>query len=80
MTLCICCDAPATHLMGDWEVCEAHAASLTTPDPLCAAGCGQPLTSEDIEAGETVCLDCARAEVLATLAALDSALIFDIIK
>lgn len=51
VVLCIFCEqpAPATNLLGDWEVCEVHAHSLTTPDPLCAE-CGEPLSAEDIEA------------------------------
>lgn len=50
--LCLCCDAPATVILADWELCEAHAVALTDAGPLCAE-CGEPLT------GEGVCLECA---------------------
>lgn len=31
LVLCVCCDKPATHLLGDWEVCEEHYNSLAGP-------------------------------------------------
>ncbi|GIK36581.1 MAG: hypothetical protein BroJett011_04140 [Chloroflexota bacterium] len=31
--LCLCCDAPATHALGDWDVCETHYNSLAAPWP-----------------------------------------------
>lgn len=64
--VCLCCELPATHLLADWEVCEAHAAALADPGPACAE-CGGLLTAGDVEAGETVCLECAGLELLATL-------------
>jgi hypothetical protein len=31
--LCICCDAPATVALGDWDVCAEHYNALTEPEP-----------------------------------------------
>lgn len=61
---CLMCEAPtpATHLVGDWPVCEAHAAGLEDAGPRCEA-CGGPLSEDDVLAGEVTCLDCAAAEV-----------------
>jgi len=65
MTTCVLCEQPAVAVLGDWEVCEAHYNSLASPDPepVCDQ-CGAPLTQDDIDAGETTCLDCAAAELV----------------
>ena len=31
--ICVCCDAPATHALADWDVCEAHYEVLAAPWP-----------------------------------------------
>jgi hypothetical protein len=31
--LCVCCDAPATHALKDWDVCKQHYEELSTPWP-----------------------------------------------
>lgn len=30
---CLCCPAPATHTLGDWDVCETHFNELAAPWP-----------------------------------------------
>ena len=30
--LCVCCDAPAAHALGDWDVCEEHYEALSGPE------------------------------------------------
>lgn len=58
MNTCLLCDLPA---IDKDDFCEAHANALEV-EPLCSE-CGQPLSEEDILAGETTCLECA-GEVL----------------
>jgi predicted amidophosphoribosyltransferase len=61
--LCLCCDAPATTADGYCADCYN---AIATPDPLCAE-CGEPLTSDDLAAGETTCLACAGQELEAEI-------------
>lgn len=75
MTTCVFCDAPAVALAGDLEVCEEHYNQLASPDPAPTCDqCGGALSQEDIEAGETTCLDCA-AEALTAEIDLESPLL-----
>lgn len=62
MTTCIMCEEPteATIQLGDWDVCDAHAAAVTTPDPaetveLVCAGSGQ---APQIKRGKPHCRVC----------------------
>jgi hypothetical protein len=56
--ICMLCTQPATIRAGDWELCDDCHNAVVAPDPVCDE-CGEPLTSEDIEAGETLCPACA---------------------
>ena len=38
--ICTCCDAPATHALADWDVCEDHFNILTAPDDAGLIGAG----------------------------------------
>ena len=38
--LCVCCDAPATHALADWDVCAHHYNILAAPDDAGLIGAG----------------------------------------
>ena len=38
--LCVCCDAPATHALADWDVCAEHYNLLAAPDDAGLIGAG----------------------------------------
>ena len=38
--ICVCCDAPATHALADWDVCTHHYNILAAPDDAGLIGAG----------------------------------------
>jgi len=38
--ICVCCDAPATHALADWDVCAHHYNILTEPGDAGLIGAG----------------------------------------
>ncbi len=67
--LCDFCETePASIEEGDWQLCpRCYNELMAGPEAHCCAECGQPLSAEDVEAGETICLDCAGAEFMAEI-------------
>lgn len=52
-----------------WDFADNQQSIFIPPlftEPTCTE-CGQPLSTEDVEAGETTCLDCAGAEFMAEI-------------
>jgi len=59
ITLCVCCDAPATIALADWDLCQNHFNLLAAPDDteLVCSGSGQ---SPRIADGKPHCRVCGQ--------------------
>ena len=57
--LCVCCDAPATRALADWDVCTHHYNILAAPDDaeLVCPGSGRPPRTVD---GKPHCWVCGQ--------------------
>lgn len=57
MPPCAICGKPAAALLTEFSICEKCHNATTAPDDICFE-CGEPLTDEDIAAGEVFCGRC----------------------
>lgn len=58
--ICSLCPRPAAGYIADFPLCQSCFNALNSPDDICF-NCNEPLTDEDLAAGETLCKPCRDA-------------------